>query len=67
MNIVVKRDKTRELRQALDIWWDNKEDAEAGVLAEEEQKVYDCLLVARHESQMDSAYYALLLEATGEA
>jgi len=96
MSFVSEKNKKKEVRNVLDVWWDygsDERDAEGkreddkgqndevvdergdydradtvrdtagtGEAEREQYEMYPCLLVARHESAMDTAYFSLILK-----
>ena len=67
LDFISKKNKKKEVHHVLDIWWDHKQDVDAQTTEAGKLETFDCLLIARHESTMDTAYFSLLLKPTGEA
>lgn len=61
LSFILEKDQTREVRQTLEMWWDCGQDMYTG-----KSTTYDCLLIARHESTMDTAFFSLVLKRCDE-
>lgn len=62
---LLKKDQAL-VREEFDVWWDCKLDDDVRVKDSGELETFVCLLIAKHESEMDTAFFSLLLKPMDE-